>query len=117
MAVLNKFKNQQVKSQAVTSPISGSNDCMTSNSLSVSAQQSGIIHVPFEVLSQIFQKAGVLLPCGKEAIVAAPGANAYPQHCIESEQDSPYISTTKNSKRSATETVFPLQPTTCAPIP
>ena len=36
----------------------------------------------------------------KEAIVAAPGANAYSQHYFELEQGSPYVVTTKNSKRS-----------------
>ena len=100
MAVLNEFKNQQVKSQDVISQISGSDGCMTSNPLSVSAEQSGIIRVPFEVLSQIFQKAGVLVSHAKEAIVAEPGANAYPHHYVESEQGSPYVVTTKNSKRS-----------------
>ena len=92
--------NQRVKSQAVLSQISGSKDCTTSNPLSISAQQSGIIRVPFEVLSQIFQKAGILLSRSKESIVAAPGANAHPQHYVESEHGSPYVVTTKNSKRS-----------------
>ena len=39
VAVLKKFKNQQVKSQDVISQISGSDDCTTSNPLSVSAEQ------------------------------------------------------------------------------
>ena len=38
------------------------------------------------------------MSCGKEAIVAAPGANAYLQHYVESEQGSPYVVTTRNSK-------------------
>ena len=48
----------------------------------------------------MFQKAGVLVSRAKEAIVAAPGANAYSQHYFELEQGSPYVVTTKNSKRS-----------------
>ena len=100
MAVLKKFKNQQVKSQDVISQISGSDDCTTSNPLSISAEQSGIIRVPFRVLSQIFQKAGVLVSRAKEAIVTAPGANVYPHHYVESEQGFPYVVTTKSSERS-----------------
>ncbi|XP_078368548.1 uncharacterized protein LOC144652410 [Oculina patagonica] len=86
VALLKKFKNQQVKSQDVISSFSDITDCTTSNLHSVSAQQSGIIRVPFEVLSQIFQKACVLLSRAKDAIIAAPGANAYPQHYVESEK-------------------------------
>ena len=48
----------------------------------------------------MFQKAGVLVSRAKEAIVAAPGANAYPHHYVESEQGSPYmyVVTTKKFK-------------------
>lgn len=98
--VLNKFKNQQVKSQDAISQISGSDDCTTSNPVSVSAEQSGIIRIPFHILSQIFHKAGALVSRAKEAIVAAPGTNAYPHHYVESEQGSPYmyVVTTKKFK-------------------
>lgn len=41
--------------------------------------------VPFKVLKQMFQKAEVHLSRGKEAIVTAPGANAFPERYVESE--------------------------------
>ena len=38
---------------------------------------------------------------GKEAIVAAPAANAHPHpDYVESEQGSPYVATSRNSKRA-----------------
>lgn len=47
--------------------------------------------VPFKVLKQLFQKAEVHLSHGKEVIVTAPGANAFPERYVESEGGSPYV--------------------------
>ena len=47
--------------------------------------------VPFKVLKQMFQKAKVHLSRGKEVIVTAPGANAFPARYVESEGGSPYV--------------------------
>jgi len=54
------------------------------NPLCITVRESGIVRVLFTVLIQIFQKAGVLIG-RKKAIVAAPGANADPEHYVESE--------------------------------
>lgn len=67
-------------------PGTGEDECIRNNLLSISVEQSGIIRVPFDVLKQMFQKAGVHLSRGKEAIVTAPGANAFPEHYVESRQ-------------------------------
>ena len=98
-AVLNKFKNQEVKSNDDVLSDIGVDEGTSNNPLSISVEQSGIIRVPFEVLKQMFQKAGVHLSRGKEAIVTAPGANADPEHYIESEGGSPYVVKTKSSRR------------------
>lgn len=50
-------------------------------------------------MTQIFQKAGVLIGRKEEGIVAAPGANAVPEHYVESEQGSPHAVKTKTSRR------------------
>ena len=47
--------------------------------------------VSFKVLKQMFQKAEVHLSRGKEVIVTAPGANAFPECYVESEGGSPYV--------------------------
>ena len=47
--------------------------------------------VPFKVLKQMFQKAEVHLSRGKEVIVTAPGANAFPERYVDSEGGSPYV--------------------------
>lgn len=70
-----------------------------SNPLSITAQESGIVRVPFPILTQIFKKAGVLFGRKEEAIVAAPGANAVPEHYVESEGGSPHAVKTKTSSR------------------
>lgn len=62
-------------------------------------QQCGIIRVPYEILKQIIQKAGVHLARSKEATVTTPVANTIPEHYIESEWGSPYVVKTKSSKR------------------
>ena len=51
----------------------------------------------------MFYKAGLLLSRGQQAIVAAPGANANPQRFVENESApaSPYMVTSKSSKRGA----------------
>ena len=98
-AVLRKFKNHEVRSPDEVMLDIGDNEGANANSLSISAQQCGIIRVPYEVLKQMIQKAGVHLARSKEAIVAAPGANAVPEHYVESERGSPYVVKTKNSKR------------------
>lgn len=46
----------------------------------------------------MFQKAKVHLSRGKEIIVTAPGANAFPARYVESEGGSPYVVLTKSSK-------------------
>ena len=63
------------------------------------ARESGIVRVPFTVLTQIFQKAGVLIGRKEDAIVAAPGATAVPEHYVESERGSPRAVKTKTSRR------------------
>lgn len=79
-AVLKKFYNREVKSNDDVLPVTGEDEGTRNNPLSISVEQSGIILVPFEVLKQMFQKAGVHLSRGKEAIVTTPGANAFPKH-------------------------------------
>ena len=90
-AVLKKFNNQEVKSNDDVLPVTGEDKGTRNKPLSISVEQSGIIRVPFQVLKQMFQKAGVRLSRGKEAIVTAPGANAFPEHYVESEGGSPYV--------------------------
>lgn len=84
-AVLKKFNNHEVKSNENVLPVNGEDEGTRNNPLSISKEQSGIICVPFKVLKQMFQKAGVHLSCGEEAIVTAPGANVFPEHYVESE--------------------------------
>ena len=84
-AVLKKFNNQEVKSNENVLPVNGEDEGTRNNPLSISEEQSGIICVPFKVLKQMFQKAGVHLSCGEEATVTAPGGNVFPGHYVESE--------------------------------
>ena len=118
-AVLRKFKNQEVRSPDEVLLDIGDNEGAYSNSLPISAQQCGIIRVPYEVLKQMIQKVGVHLARSKEAIVAAPGANAVPEHYVESERGSPYVVKTKRvpNVTSATVNASPMQLTAYALIP
>ena len=70
-----------------------------SNPSSITAQESGIVRVPFPIFTQIFKKAGVLFGRKEEATAAAPGANAVPEHYVESEGASPHAVKTKTSSR------------------
>ena len=97
-AVLKKFNNQEVKSNENVLPVNGEEEGTHNDPLSISEEQSGIICVPFKVLKQMFQKAGVHLSCREEAIVTAPGANVFPEHYVESEGGSPNVVKTKSSK-------------------
>ena len=101
-AVLKKFNHQQVRAEdmAATSTNSDVSSTVTSP-LSMSPQESGIIRVPFSMLDAMFHKAGLLISRGQQAIVAAPGASANPQRFVENESApaSPYIVTSKSSKR------------------
>ena len=69
----------------------------------MSPQESGIIRVPFSMLDAMFHKAGLLISRGQQPMVTAPGANANPQRLVENESApaSPYIVTSKSSKRGA----------------
>ena len=53
------------------------------------------------MLDAMFHKEGLLISRGQQAIVEAPGANANPQRFVENESApaSPYIVTSKSSKR------------------
>ena len=100
-AVLRKFYQQKVRAEDVT-PISANDDVSSIVApLSMSPQESGIIRVPFSMLNAMFHKAGLLFARRQQAIVAAPGANANPQRFVENESApaSPYIVTSKSSKR------------------
>lgn len=100
-AVQKKFYSEGVKAQEVlpNEDDDDDNEDDKSNTLSITAQESGAVGVPFTVLTQIFQKAGVLTGCKEEVIVAVPGATAVPEHCVESEQGSPRTAKTKTSRR------------------
>ncbi|PFX13232.1 hypothetical protein AWC38_SpisGene22707 [Stylophora pistillata] len=98
-AVLKKFNNQEVRSTDDVLPGTGEDECIRNNLLSISVEQSAIIRVPFDVLKQMFQKAGVHLSRGKEAIVTALGANAFTENYVKSEGGSPYVFKTRSSKR------------------
>ena len=102
-AVLKKFNQQQVRAEDVTSASTNSDVSSTVPPLSMSPQESGIIRVPLSVLNAMFHKAGSLMSRGEQAIVAAPGVNVNPQRFVENESApaSPYIVTTKSSKRGA----------------
>ena len=100
-AVLKKFYQQNVRAEDVA-PASANDDLSSSVApLSLPPQESGIIRVPFSVLNAMFNKAGLLISRGQQAIVAAPGANANPQRLVENESApaSPHIVTSKSSKR------------------
>ena len=91
--------------------------------LSMSPQESGIIHVPFSVLNAMFNKAGLLIFRGQQAIVAAPGMNANPQHLVENETApaSPHIVTSKSRNvadftMNVLQIAFPLRPMAYAPM-
>ena len=99
-AVLKKFFSQGVKAPHEVLPNEDDEEEDDNfNPLSITARESGIVRVPFSVLTQIFQKAGALIGRKKEAIVAAPGANAVPEHYVESERGSPHAVKTKTSRR------------------
>ena len=51
-AVLKKFNNQEVKSNDDVLPVTGENEGTRNNPLSISVEQSGVIHIPFKVLKQ-----------------------------------------------------------------
>ena len=100
---MKKFNQQQVRAEDMTSASTNYDDSSTVPPLSMSPQESGIIRVPLPVLNAMFHKAGLLLSRGQQAIVAAPGANANPRRFVENESApaSPYIVTSKSSKRGA----------------
>jgi len=83
-AVLKKFYSEGVKAPQEVLPNEDDDEDDKNNPLCITVRESGIVHVLFTVLIQIFQKPGVLIG-RKEAIVAAPGANAVPEHYVESE--------------------------------
>lgn len=84
-AVLKKFYSESVKAPQEVLPNEDDDEDDKSNSLCITARESGIVRVSFTVLTQIFQKPGVLIGRKEEAIVAAPGENAVPEHYVESE--------------------------------
>ena len=98
-AVLKKFYSENVKAPREVLRTEDDDEDDKSNPLSITAQESGIVRVPFPILTQIFKKAGVLFGRKEEAIVAAPGANAVPEHYVESEGGSPHAVKTKMSSR------------------
>ena len=103
-AALKKPSNkQQVRAEDMTSASTNYDVSSTVHPLSMSPQESGIIRVPLTMLNAMFQKAGLLISRGQQAIVAAPGANANPRRFVENESapTSPYIVTSKSSKRGA----------------
>ena len=95
-AVLKKVRAEDV------APASANDDFSSSVApLSLSPQESGITRVSFSVLNAMFNKAGLLISRGQQAIVAAPGATANPQRLVENEPAPalPHIVTSKSSKR------------------
>jgi len=122
-AVLAKFFQQVVRPEVYHVAIPSNNDDEVANSmpLSVSPQQSGILRVPFPVLQEMFNKAGSFVDRREEAIVSAPGANAYPQRYVEHEtKRGPLTLLQQNCQNgmkfttSAREVALLLQHTTCA---
>lgn len=99
--LLKKFNQQKVRAADMTPTPTNYDVSSTVAPLSMSPQESGIIRVPFSMLTAMFHKASVLISRRQEAIVAAPGANANPQRFVENESApaSPYIVTSKSSKR------------------
>ena len=82
-AVLKKFYQQKVRAEDVA-PASANDDLSSSVALLfMSPQESSIICVPFSVLNAIFNKAGLLISRGEEAIVATSGANTNPLRLVE----------------------------------
>jgi len=83
-AVLKKFSSEGVKAPQEVLPNEDDDEDDKNNPLCITVRESRIVRVLFTVLIQIFQKAGVLIG-RKEAIVAAPGVNAVPEHYVEFE--------------------------------
>ena len=82
-AVLKKFYQQKVRAEDVA-PASANDDLSSSVALLfMSPQESSIIRVPFSVLNAMFNKAGLLISRGEEAIVATSGANTNPLRLVE----------------------------------
>ena len=93
-ATLAKFYRQEVSSDDTLPIPTDDGKVLDSLTLSISAQQSGIIGVPFEVLKNMFASARLL--------VTAPGENENPPRYVanESSPASPYVVSRKRSKRN-----------------